>query len=213
MPTSETAELIIPALSEQVDRRKSLLQAAFDVIASSGFEGLRTRAVAERAGVNIATLHYYFPTKQALIEGLAQFLSGIFVTLHAPPPPATGRRALDHLRQEFVDAQFYHDKYPELGVVMEELSLRAKRDAVVESVLKTLLSSWRGWIETIVREGVAEGTFRQDLDQQETVPMLMAVLSGKSVVGIAELSNIQRAVERWLLAPDAQKQFIEGVKP
>src|SRR5271155_1528905 len=117
MTTSDTAESIIPAVPEQVARRKSLLQAAFDVIASSGFEGLRTRAVAERAGVNIATLHYYFPSKQALIEGLAQFLSGIFVTLHAPPLPSTGRRALDHLRQEFTDAQFYHERHPELGVV------------------------------------------------------------------------------------------------
>src|SRR5271156_4019420 len=112
MTTSDTAESIIPAVTKQVDRRKSLLQAAFDVIASSGFEGLRTRAVAERAGVNISTLHYYFPTKQELIEGLAQFLSGIFADLHAPAPPSTGRPALDHLRQEFIDARFYHDRYP-----------------------------------------------------------------------------------------------------
>src|SRR5271165_554510 len=109
-------------------RKTALLQATFDVIAESGFEGLRTRAVAERAGVNIATLHYYFPTKQALIEGLAQFLSGIFATLHAPPPPSTGRLALDHLRQEFTDAQFYDQRHPELGVVLQELTLRANRD-------------------------------------------------------------------------------------
>jgi DNA-binding transcriptional regulator YbjK len=62
---SRAAESLIPAFTEQVDRRRSLLQAAFDVIAMSGFEGLRTRAVAERAGVNIATLHYYFqPSKR-----------------------------------------------------------------------------------------------------------------------------------------------------
>jgi AcrR family transcriptional regulator len=204
--TSEAAEILIPAITEQVDRRKSLLQAAFDVIAASGFEGLRTRAVAERAGVNIATLHYYFPTKQSLIEGLAQFLSGIFVSLHAPPPPSTGRKALDHLRQEFTDAEFYHNRYPELQVVMEELSLRAKRDPAVHSALESLLKSWRFWIETIVREGIAEGSFRSDLDPDKTVPMLMAVLSGKSVVGIGELQNIQSAVENWLLAPGLKEE-------
>src|SRR5271154_7552512 len=100
MTTSDTAESIIPAVTEQVDRRKSLLQAAFDVIASSGFEGLRTRAVAERAGVNIATLHYYFPTKQALVEGVAQFLGAKFVLLHGPAPAPSGYCALDRLRQE-----------------------------------------------------------------------------------------------------------------
>jgi len=204
-----TAETLIPALTEQIDRRRSLLQAAFDVIAVSGFEGLRTRAVAQRAGVNIATLHYYFPTKQALIEGLAQFISGIFATLHAPAPATTGRPALDHLRQEFIDARFYHEQYPELGVVLQELALRANRDPAVRLALDSLLVSWRSWVESFVREGVADGTFRQDLEVGATIPMLMAVFAGDSSVGIAELDNIQRGVEDWMLAPEIKAGLSE----
>jgi AcrR family transcriptional regulator len=207
---SRAAESLIPAFTEQVDRRRSLLQAAFDVIAMSGFEGLRTRAVAERAGVNIATLHYYFPTKQALIEGLAQFLSGIFASLHAPRPASTGRLALDHLRQEFIDARFYHEHYPELEVVLQELSLRANRDPAVKSALASLVSSWRSWVESFVTAGVADGTFRQDLDLEATIPMLMAVFAGDSSVGIEQLENIQRGVEEWLLAPEIRAE-LQGV--
>src|ERR1700726_1447566 len=84
-------------------RRADLLQAAFDVVAEAGFEGLRTRAVAARAGVNIATLHYYFPSKQDLIEGVAQLLSANFVTLHGSAPRPSGFPFLDRLRQEFSD--------------------------------------------------------------------------------------------------------------
>ena len=208
---SDTAETLIPSVTEQVDRRKSLLQATFDVIATSGFEGLRTRAVAERAGVNIATLHYYFPTKQALVEGLAQFLSGIFASLHAPSPPSTGWPALDHLRQEFIDARFYHERYPELEVVINELTLRSNRDPAVKAALNSLVLSWRSWIESIVRQGIADRTFRQDLDVEATIPMLMAVFAGDSSVGIEELQNIQRGVEDWLLAPEVKKE-LEGVK-
>jgi AcrR family transcriptional regulator len=207
---SIAAETFIPALTEQVDRRKSLLQAAFDVIAILGFEGLRTRAVAQRAGVNIATLHYYFPTKQALIEGLAQFLSGIFASLHAPAPMSTGRPALDHIRQEFIDARFYHEHYPELNVVLQELTLRANRDPAVRLALDSLVVSWRAWIESIVREGVADGTFRQDLDPGTTIPMLMAVFAGDRSVGVEELENIQRGVEEWLLAPETKAELSGG---
>ena len=53
-------------------RRQDLVLAAFELLAEKGFEGLRTRDVAARAGVNIATLHYYFPTKEALIGGVVE---------------------------------------------------------------------------------------------------------------------------------------------
>src|ERR1700733_4964394 len=123
-------ELLNPS-DDQGKRMTALLEATFDVIAEVGFEGLRTRAVAERAGVNIATLHYYFPGKQALIEGLAQFLGAKFVLLHGPAPEPSGFPAVDRLRQEFSDGQFYFEHEPKMLLVMEELGLRGKRDAEV----------------------------------------------------------------------------------
>ena len=55
-------------------QRQALARAAYQIIAESGFEGLRTRDVAERVGVNIATLHYYFSTKEDLVRGVMQLL-------------------------------------------------------------------------------------------------------------------------------------------
>jgi len=52
------------------ERRRSLVLAAYQLIAEKGFEQLRTRDVAARAGVNIATLHYYFASKEDLIPGV-----------------------------------------------------------------------------------------------------------------------------------------------
>src|SRR6201992_3510405 len=111
---------------EQGKRRLRLLESAFDVLAEVGFEGLRTRTVASRAGVNIATLHYYFPSKQELVEGVAQLLSAKFVTLHGPAPRPSGLPCLDRLRQEFSDAGFYLKHHPEILLVMQEFGLRGK---------------------------------------------------------------------------------------
>src|SRR3954466_4277771 len=58
------------AVGARPDRRAVLAAAAFRRIADGGFEGLRTRDVAADVGVNIATLHYYFPTKEALIRAV-----------------------------------------------------------------------------------------------------------------------------------------------
>src|SRR5579871_5072123 len=125
------------------DRRQDLLKATFDIIAVEGFEGLRTRAVADRAGVNIATLHYYYPTKAALIEAFAYYLGEIFQRTHAPAVPSTGRGGLDRLRQEFADAAYYLAEQKDLMTVMGELAMRSQRDPVVKQNLDLMLFYWR----------------------------------------------------------------------
>ena len=65
---------------EQSDvRRPAIAAAARALIAERGFEGLRTRDIAERVGINVATLHYHVPTKEALIEIVAQSMRDDFI--------------------------------------------------------------------------------------------------------------------------------------
>src|SRR5882757_6467035 len=118
--------LSVPAIESRL-KRAILLQAAFDEIADTGFEGLRTRQIAERAMVNVATLHYYFPTKQALVEGVAQFLNEKFIAVHGPAPEPTGYPALDMLRQEFSDGRYYIEEEPRMMLVLHEFGLRSSR--------------------------------------------------------------------------------------
>ena len=170
------AEWWLPLLNPQDEhgkRRTALLQAAFDVIAEAGFEGLRSRAVAERAGVNIATLHYYFPSKQALIEGLAQLIGAKFVTLHGTAPQTTGLPAFDRLRQEFSDGRYYLTQHPEMLLAMQEFTLRGKRDPQVQKVVDQMHFHWRSGVEQMVHEGRADGTFRADIDSKEMTAMLI----------------------------------------
>ena len=70
------------AVSEK--RREELVLAAYREIAERGFEGLRTREVANEVGVNIATLHYYFPTKESLIRAVLDHAMGRFRTTLTP---------------------------------------------------------------------------------------------------------------------------------
>src|SRR3984893_5383794 len=77
-----------PVRSRKEDRQKALVQAAFNQIAERGFEGLRTREVAAGGGLNIATLHSSFPTKNPLIRGVVAYAmdrSPPTLTPHGPP--------------------------------------------------------------------------------------------------------------------------------
>jgi TetR/AcrR family transcriptional regulator, regulator of cefoperazone and chloramphenicol sensitivity len=194
---------------EQGKRRLRLLEAAFDLITEVGFEGLRTRAVASRTGVNIATLHYYFPTKQKLIEGLAQFLGAKFVTIHGPSPAPSGFAALDRLRQEFSDTRYYLIHEPKMLTAIAEFAMRAKRDEQVQRVFEQMQFHWRQGLEQMTLEGIAAGVFRSDIDAEAVTSIVLAIFSGLAAVGADGIDGVERTIESWILS-DAVKQQLEA---
>jgi TetR/AcrR family transcriptional regulator, regulator of cefoperazone and chloramphenicol sensitivity len=203
---------VLKPQDEHGKRRTALLKAAFDVLAEVGFEGLRTRAVADRAGVNIATLHYYFATKQSLIEGLAQFLGAKFSTEHGPAPAPSGYPALDRLRQEFSDGRYYLEQQPKMLIVMQEFWIRGQRDPEVHKIVEVMGRYWREGLEQMVEAGIADGTFRKDLDPQETLSVVMAIFAGIAVTGSRQIEPIRRSVEAWLVSPDIRQSLTRGKK-
>src|SRR5690242_14075054 len=71
------------------DKRRALVLAAYTRIAHDGFEGLRTRDVAADVGINVGTLHYYFPTKESLIRAAVRHMTAKFAaTLASKGSPA-----------------------------------------------------------------------------------------------------------------------------
>ena len=188
-------------------RRIALLRAAFDTIAEAGFEGLRTRLVASRAGVNIATLHYYFPSKQDLIQGLASFIGARFLALHGPSPAPSGLPALDRLRQEFSDGRFYQKDHPEMLLVLQEFVLRGKRDPSVQKVVDQMHAGWRYGVEQMVHAGVGDGTFRADIPPAEIILMLMSIFSGSASLPSGQMDAVERNTEAWLLSPGARRKL------
>lgn len=180
-------------------RRRALVRAAFDLVAEHGLEGLRTRDVAARAGVNVATLHYYFATKDALVTGIVDLLAEEYGVARGVPygmpnampnetPNASPRAAGDmraRLRAEFADAR--HDRFerPALQRVSLELRLRADRDAALRGALEPLAAAWRHRLEAILGDGVFDGVFRRDLDVPATATVILAMLWGATgLIGV-----------------------------
>src|SRR5690606_22021738 len=84
------------------DRRAAIARAAGELIVEKGVEGLRTRAIAERVGINIATLHYHVPTKEALIGLVAETMKTEFRAQSLARPRAH-LSAAERLEHEFYD--------------------------------------------------------------------------------------------------------------
>src|SRR5690242_5833140 len=54
------------------DTRAKILEAARDVFAARGFDGARMRAIATKARVNLALIHYHFGGKELLYESVIE---------------------------------------------------------------------------------------------------------------------------------------------
>jgi AcrR family transcriptional regulator len=181
-------------------RRTELVQAAYDLIAKSGLEHLRTRDVAGRAGVNIATLHYYFPTKEAIIAGVAQHLvqqfSGAYAASSSPGSASPGMR----IQREFSAALVYLTERNDIVIVMQEMLLRARRDPAVARIVSPVLAAWRAGIERTVAAGIEAGEFGRQLDPAIASDLITCAITGALFANTDEtnLAQIRTALEGWL---------------
>ena len=53
---------------KEISTEEKILEAASEVFTEKGFSGTRTRDIAEKAGINLALLNYYFRSKEKLFE-------------------------------------------------------------------------------------------------------------------------------------------------
>ena len=187
--------------TQATSRRDALVRAAFEVIAERGFEGLRTREVAARVGVNVATLHYHLPSKDDLVAAVARHLAERYRDEHAPPVAPAAAAALTRLRQEFADAQHYRSACPDLMRVFRELALRAERDPTVEAVLSPLYRYWSDALTDMLEDGVRDGSLRGDLDPRAGATVLVAFLWGGGSLPLLDVGAFAaacREMERWV---------------
>jgi AcrR family transcriptional regulator len=177
-------------------RRQELVLAAYREIAQHGFEGLRTREVAAEVGVNIATLHYYFPTKESLIQAVLEHAMGRFRTTLTPhgSPSDQLRNYLRSVRKLLLDE-------PELGAVMAELALRSVRDRSTGRIMNAMYDTWHVTVRGLLRRAVKEGTLKAQMDSDAVAALIVATLTSMTLPVMGDATRGDQALrqlERWL---------------
>jgi AcrR family transcriptional regulator len=189
--------------SRKEDRQEALVQAAFNQIAERGFEGLRTREVAGGVGLNIATLHYYFPTKEALIRGVvAHAMDRFRSTLEPHGSPA------DQLRNHLRAVRKLLRNEPEVGAVMGELALRSARDPALARIMGDAYQAWHKTLRGLLQRAARDGYLARELDPDDGAALIMATLTSMTLPSTASADRTDRAfrqLERWLELQPAKK--------
>ncbi|MFC7546240.1 TetR/AcrR family transcriptional regulator [Plantactinospora sp. GCM10030261] len=154
-------------------RPAQIVRAAFDIIADIGFEGLRVRDVATRVGINSATLHYHFATKEDLIRAVVEHAQARFrATMPAGGRPDEQLHAhLDAIRRLLAEE-------PELSRVLGEIAVRAQRDEGLVPILAATEQTWFDLLRDVLDRGVRAGCWTPDVDPAGAAALLMALVKG-----------------------------------
>ncbi|MGH7665933.1 MAG: TetR/AcrR family transcriptional regulator [Candidatus Dormibacteria bacterium] len=171
-------------------RRQTLVLAAYRQLAEHGFEGLRTRQVAAAAGVNVATLHYYFPSKEALIEAVLGHTMERFRST-VGGSASTG----DQLRQHFAGIRRLQREEPELFTVMGELALRAARDPAVRVLYQKTTAIWRQTVRAMLVKASADGSLAELRDPDSQASLVVATIMGACMMPVGRPATRREALQ------------------
>jgi AcrR family transcriptional regulator len=186
------------------DRKRELVEIAYRLIAEKGLEGFRIRQVAAEADIDNGTLHYHFPSKEALIHGVVDYLVEDLQRNRAGQQQVD-QNALEELRREFEDIRLRVRDTPEQLTVLSELAIRSWRDPEIARIFKKVDDGWRSHLLALLDRGVQQGIFRQDLNQPLCARAIMVALRGISYQSRLPgrqldllLSQLAAQTELWL---------------
>ncbi|MEU1199384.1 TetR/AcrR family transcriptional regulator [Streptomyces sp. NPDC005813] len=150
------------------DTRERILTAACEVIADIGFEKIRMRMVAERAGVSTALLHYHFDTREKLFtEAMTHSFANTAVDVERDAESAPAAVILARIVRNLLpsDPQLHQD-----WKLWQELWVRALRDETTRVFAVDLYAQLHAWVSDAVRRGIETGEFTPtDVDGLSTL--------------------------------------------
>jgi AcrR family transcriptional regulator len=184
-------------LEEQ--RRKQLVAAVVKCIAEEGFERTTTRNIADRAGVSIGMLNYYFKTKKELVvQAIRVANEGVQRALAQTDSIPFGPRRLRFILQRTV-----RNEYPQALPLAFRLAVTAA--AVNDPDLRVEVCRWmedgRSKFERSIEAGMSNGTYRSDLDARLASVMLYGAMAGLTheAAVCPERMSVDLAVEAMLM--------------
>jgi TetR/AcrR family transcriptional regulator, repressor for uid operon len=158
----------------QSDRRDEILAAAQRCFVRSGFHGASMQDICTEAGMSPGNLYRYFPSKEALIAGIAE-------------------RDRAEVAQEFASAdlshgllnvlegmvQHYFAEHPRERVLLcTEVMAEARRNVDIARISAAFDADVRKWLIGLLQAAAARGDIPGDVDFDGVVTMLMLIADG-----------------------------------
>jgi AcrR family transcriptional regulator len=145
------------------DKKQSILDTAETLFAQYGYDPTSTREIAEKAGVNVAMISYYFGSKENLLKAIIErYGAAVLADLKKGYNPAdTPEARLKSLIGIYIRYAFSHPEPIVIAHREKGLSMRPEMQESIHCVYTEI----KEMIESAIQQGQKSGIFR-DLDTQ-----------------------------------------------
>jgi TetR/AcrR family transcriptional repressor of uid operon len=158
----------------QSDRRAEILAAAQRCFVRSGFHGASMQEICAEAGMSPGNLYRYFPSKEALIAGIAERDRAEIAQQFASADLSQGLFAV----LEGLAHHHFAVRPREEVLLCTEVMAEARRDPAIARILQSFDVDVRKWLTDLLRNAAERGDIPDDVDFAGVVTMLMVIADG-----------------------------------
>ena len=191
---------------KSAERRSEIVRAAYWTLAEKGFEGLRMRDIAKRAGIDHSTLHYYFAGKEALIDAIVDYI--VLDLAVGRSPVAESEEVSPRLRlSAHFDALVKQlQETPEMFVVLAELNTRAMREPSLRVIFNKNDRKWKGFLTEVLVSGMQKNEFKGTFLPEVAAEAIISVIRGLTITCAGRPELMRRPLYQVLT-------WLEGASP
>ncbi|MFJ4715355.1 TetR/AcrR family transcriptional regulator [Streptomyces sp. NPDC088785] len=182
------AEVTVPASARGYAkgraRREQIVTTAAEVYADVGYHGASLREIAKRAGISHVGLHYYFPSREALLAAVLERRDRED-TARLAPKEYSPRSAVRHL----VDLADHNARHPGIVELYARLAAEAfAGDHPAHQYFTDHYRTTRAYVHRALGELAEQGALRAGVDPRVAAAGFVALMDGLQV--------------QWLTSPD-----------
>jgi TetR/AcrR family transcriptional regulator, repressor for uid operon len=156
------------------DRRDEILAAAQRCFVRSGFHGASMQDICAEAGMSPGNLYRYFPSKEALVAGIAERDRAEVAQQFASADLSSGFFAV----LQGMAQHHFAEKPAEQVLLCTEVMAEARRNPDIARISAAFDADVKKWLGDLLRAAVARGDIPADVDVARAVTMLMIIADG-----------------------------------
>jgi TetR/AcrR family transcriptional regulator, repressor for uid operon len=156
------------------DRRAEILAAAQRCFVRSGFHGASMQDICAEAGMSPGNLYRYFPSKEALIAGIAERDRAEVAQQFASADLSRGLFAV----LEGLAHHHFAVRPDEQVALCTEIMAESRRHPEIARISAAFDADVKKWLIDLFRAGAERGDIPPDIDLDGVVTMLMIIADG-----------------------------------